>query len=87
MLAFIAIMSACNEKLFDDISFLETASSPAKMSALFDITQDNTGLVTITPNGEGVATFSVNFGDGTASPATVDAGKAYNINMLKVFIA
>ncbi len=76
MLAFIAIMSACNEKLFDDISFLETASSPAKMSALFDITQDNTGLVTITPNGEGVATFSVNFGDGTATPATVDAGKS-----------
>lgn len=76
MLAFIAIMSACNEKFFDDISFLETASSPAKMSALFDITQDNTGLVTITPNGEGVATFSVNFGDGTATPATVDAGKS-----------
>ncbi len=93
IIVFISIMTACKEKIFDDISFLESASAPAKMAALFDITQDNTGLVTITPNGEGTSTFSVYFGDGTNTPAIVEAGKSiqhkyaegvYNVKLIGV---
>lgn len=45
------------------------------MSALFEITQDNTGNVTITPNGEGAVSYDVYYGDGTTAPAKVQAGK------------
>lgn len=57
-----------------DISFINTATSPNKISALFDITQDNTGMVTITPNGEGASYYDVFFGDDTAEPSRVAAG-------------
>ena len=75
-LAFLlAVAVGCNKQTYDDVSFVASATSPDKLSALFDITQDNTGLVTITPNGEGSSTYDISFGDGTATPATVAAGK------------
>jgi hypothetical protein len=41
---------------------------------MFTITQDNTGLVTITPTGEGVASFEIAYGHGTAGPVKVLPG-------------
>jgi hypothetical protein len=41
---------------------------------MFTITQDNTGLVTITPTGEGVASFEIAYGHGTAGPVKVIPG-------------
>lgn len=76
IIACLAVIIGCNGKIYDDISFLESAAAPAKLSALFDITQDNTGLVTITPNGEGVATFDIYFGDATTTPVTVESGRS-----------
>jgi hypothetical protein len=49
------LFSGCTKLQYDDVSFVETAVAPAKLSAMFNITQDNTGLVTIYPNGEGGA--------------------------------
>jgi hypothetical protein len=72
----VAVLGSCQKENFDDISFLESSGSPAQISALFDITQDNTGLVTITPNGEGASSFDVFFGHGTTTPAKVEAGKS-----------
>jgi hypothetical protein len=72
----LAVLGSCQKENFDDISFLETSGSPAQISAFFDITQDNTGLVTITPNGEGASTFDVFFGHGASTPAKVEAGKS-----------
>ena len=43
---------------FDDIA------APANVNAVFDVTQDNTGLVTILPNSEGGVKYMVEFGDG-----------------------
>lgn len=60
----------------DDVSFIESAKSPEQLSALFEITQDNTGNVTITPNGTGAVSYDVFFGDGTTVPAKVAAGKS-----------
>ena len=38
-------------------------SAPSDVSAVFDIAQDDTGLVTVTPSGEGAQSFLVYFGD------------------------
>lgn len=64
----------CKKVIYDDISFVNNVSVPSKLSAMFDITQDNTGVVTITPNGEGVTTFDIFFGDATSNPVTVNPG-------------
>jgi hypothetical protein len=69
------VMAGCKKEINDDISFVETAAAPAQLSVLFEITQDNSGLVTITPNGEGVASYDVYFGDATTAPAKVYPGK------------
>jgi len=68
------LFAGCTKVKYEDVSFVETATDPAKLSALFDITQDNTGMVTIFPNGEGVAYFNVYFGDGTAAPVKIMPG-------------
>lgn len=76
-LAFLlAILVSCENHTFDDVSFIESATPPDKLSAMFDITQDNSGLVTIIPNGQGSSSYDITFGDGTTTPATVLAGKS-----------
>ncbi len=69
------VFISCKKDTFDDISFVENASLPDKLSALFEITQDNTGLVTITPNGEGATAYDVYYGDATTIPAKVRPGQ------------
>lgn len=67
-------LAACKKDVYDDVSLIASGSAPAKLSAMFDITQDNTGLVTITPNGEGGAFYEIYYGDGTVVPAKVAPG-------------
>lgn len=74
LFALLAVITGSCNKITRDTSFIDTAAAPDKLSALFEITQDNTGLVTITPNGEGASYFDVYFGDGTAEPSRVAAG-------------
>jgi len=69
------MLASCKKEAFDDTAFVEAGAAPVKLSALFEITQDNTGLVTITPNGTEAVTYDVFFGDATAAPAKVAAGK------------
>ena len=71
----LTLMVSCSKQSFDDTGFAEQAAAPSNLSALFDITQDNTGLVTITPNGEGVAYYQVYLGDGNTAPVKVLPGK------------
>ncbi len=70
----IATFSGCKKEINDDVSFVQTAATSAKLGAMFTITQDNTGLVTITPTGEGVASFEIAYGHGTAGPVKVLPG-------------
>lgn len=65
----------CKKEVNDDVSFIENAASPDQLSVLFEITQDNSGLVTITPNGNGVATYDVYYGHGGSIPVQVLPGK------------
>ncbi len=71
----LAVATGCKKTTNDDISLVETGTVPVKLSALFEITQDNSGLVTITPNGEGASSYDIYFGDGTVTPVTVLSGK------------
>ncbi len=52
------------EGIDDDLSFLSTASS-SNVSNVFTISNDNSGMVKITPNGQGVSSYVVKFGDAT----------------------
>lgn len=51
----------------DKLYSLDYLPAPANVDAVFDITQDNTGLVTIVPNAEGAVKYSVDFGDGASA--------------------
>ena len=71
----LAVVVSCNKDTYEDTSFVKSNTLPEKLSALFDITQDNSGLVTITPNGEGAATFDIYYGHGPATAVRVLPGK------------
>jgi hypothetical protein len=70
------MVSGCTKLEYDDVSFVESATAPANLSAMFDITQDNTGLVTIFPNGEGVAYYNVTTGLPGANAVKVLPGRS-----------
>ena len=73
LFVFTAIIS-CNEDFMEETDFGIVA--PSNVGANFEITQDNTGLVTITPTGDNVISFDVDFGDGSAGATGVAAGKS-----------
>jgi len=48
----------------EEISYaFQEISAPTDVTAVFDITQDDTGVVTVTPSGEGAQEFQVYWGD------------------------
>ena len=70
----IFLFIGCDEDFSDSTDFANV-SPPTNISASFDVTQDNTGLVTITPTGEGAISFVVDYGDGSAvSPSIKNGG-------------
>ena len=76
LLVLLSIATGCTKEKFDDLSFIKDATSPSDLSVLFNITQDNSGLVTIIPMGAGSSFFDVYFGDGTVLPVEVNVGKS-----------
>lgn len=70
----VGLIGGC-KKEYKDVSFVAAGASAAKTSAMFTITQDNTGLVTIAPSGEGIVSYDVVFGDTTKQAASLAAGK------------
>ena len=75
ILLLLGVVAGCKKEAYDDIAFADSGIAPEQLSALFEITQDNTGLVTITPNGNGAVSYDIYYGDGTTDPAKVQAGK------------
>ena len=67
------IFIACSDD--DDLSFLNSIEAPANVSAQFLLSQDNSGLVTITPNSEGGVSYKVSLGDGTEEPVSLEQGE------------
>lgn len=79
-LFFLLLLVACNENDLRDVSFVNDIAAPTNVAAVYNITQDNTGSVTITPNAEGAVSFEIYYGDGTTAPAIVPQGEsAYHV--------
>ena len=72
---FVTAIISCTEEDFGSDAFVSTAVAPANVNALFNITQDNTGTVTITPNSDGAVYYNLYLGDDTAEPVRVEQGK------------
>lgn len=57
----IAFFAGCED---DDVSYiLQDISAPSNVNAVFDVTQDDTGVVTVTPSADGASSFEIYFGD------------------------
>ena len=59
-----------------DLDYLNDIVEPTEVSAIFNITPDNSGLVTITPNATNAVSYNVNYGDGTEELAVVGQGES-----------
>jgi len=61
----------CTQKdgIDKDLTFLNSAAS-GNLNKTFDISNDNSGKVKITPTGNGVASFVISYGHGTGSGAS-----------------
>jgi hypothetical protein len=68
-------MWGCKKEEYTDTSFLNEMSTPSNLGMLFEITQDNSGNVTIIPTSEGASYYHIYFGDTATIPGKVDAGK------------
>lgn len=68
------LLIACTEDR--DTSFLDSIVAPSNVAATYELTQDNSGLVTITPTGDGATRFIVYFGDSTPDPVALNAGES-----------
>jgi len=66
-LFFIALLAFSCVTDEDKLYSLDYIQAPTNVNAVFDITQDNTGVVTILPNAEGASTYTIDFGDGATS--------------------
>ncbi|WP_452222698.1 hypothetical protein [Lacinutrix chionoecetis] len=62
---FVAITAIIGCSTDDDLPDVSVLPAPSNVAAVITIAQDNSGLVTITPTGENVASFRVNYGDGS----------------------
>ncbi|WP_460189605.1 hypothetical protein [Urechidicola sp. KH5] len=76
LMCLILLLGAGCENEMNDPDFINEIAAPSNVSALVTITQDNTGLVTITPLGEGATSYTVDFGDGSAMSDKFSPGNA-----------
>jgi len=60
-LFFLTILMGCSDDR--DTDFVNSGGAPTDLSVLFTITQDNSGNVTMRPNGTGMTRYEIDFGD------------------------
>lgn len=77
-LLFIASGCAKKDGIDGDTSFLSTVSS-GNLSKIIDISNDNSGVVTVTPLGDGVTSFSVDFGHDGAKATVLPGNRASHV--------
>ncbi len=70
ILLLLAVVSGCKkiEGIDQDLSFINSVA-PSKLDKIFEVSNDNSGLVRIMPLGEGVVSYEVSFGHGTGTAA------------------
>jgi hypothetical protein len=74
----LAVTIGCSipDGIDQDTSFLNSINPPSNVAALFTITNDNSGNVTITPSAESTGVYDVYFGDATTNAGTVQSGNS-----------
>lgn len=71
-----AVVLSCEVDENNSLSDVNNSGAAGNITALFTITQDNTGLVTITPNSEGAVRYEVYPADGTTEPVDLEPGES-----------
>ncbi|MGC1631227.1 MAG: hypothetical protein WA749_03845 [Gelidibacter sp.] len=72
---FLSAIYSCTN---DDVVNIDEIAAPSNVSAAVRITQDNTGLTTITPLADGATNFVITFGDNSELSAVIQPGKSVN---------
>jgi hypothetical protein len=70
----VLLFTGCEKEEFTNYAFQEI-SAPTNVKADFEVAQDDSGDVTITPSGEGAQVFNVYIGDGDDTPVEVASGE------------
>ncbi|PKB17269.1 hypothetical protein [Flavobacterium sp. 5] len=74
LVALMAVAISCSiEGISDDTSLRGSATE--NVNILFDISDDNSGNVKISPTADGASSFIVDYGQGTDGPVTLKAGE------------
>ncbi|MEM6516860.1 MAG: carbohydrate binding domain-containing protein [Bacteroidota bacterium] len=68
-----AIIIGCQS---DDDATTVVLEAPSNVSVLVSVTQDNTGLATLTPLAEGATRFNIDFGDGSEIATDIPQGES-----------
>ena len=71
----ITFVWGCEDDDFGSVDFVSTVVAPTNVTALYNITQDNTGFVTITPNSEGAISYDIYYGDSATEAVNVKQGE------------
>ncbi|MDG5491340.1 hypothetical protein [Psychroserpens sp. SPM9] len=75
LLLLITVIIGCTDD-DNETNFVNNIPAPTNVSLLATVTPDNTGLVTLTPLGEGVANFQINYGDGSGTSEVLNPGES-----------
>jgi len=68
-LLIVATSCSLQDGIDSDVSFIKSIAS-GNLAKIFDITNDNSGKVKITPTGDGITSYVVNYGHGTGTGAS-----------------
>jgi len=60
----------------NNLDYLDNVEAPTNVTALFQATQDNSGLVSITPNSDGAVSYNITFGDTSSETVKVNQGES-----------
>ena len=72
----LVFLVACTEDDLRELSYLDTIAVPTNLAVAFNITQDNTGLVTLSPTATSASNYEIYFGDGTSTPEELIQGES-----------
>lgn len=76
LLSFLLVAFVSCEDEERDTRFLDNAAAPSEVSLQFRATQDNSGLVTITPTAVGATKYEIAFGDGSGNSIDLNPGQS-----------
>ena len=75
------LLIGCVEEKNENYDFIQTISDPQNITAEIYV-DENTGTVSVTPMGEGVVLYEINFGDESAENESVDPGESVDHSYL-----